>query len=75
MAKALSGTVKEVLGLIYHISFEDFVIKGMYIRISKTWNVVHRLGTAQSVGCTVDGNHPHNVIEKVDSGEYSVPAS
>lgn len=45
MAKALSGTVKEVLG------------------------------TAQSVGCTVDGLHPHDVIEKVDSGEFSVPAS
>lgn len=31
------------------------------------------LGTAQSVGCKVDGQHPHDIIEKVDSGEYAVP--
>jgi len=31
------------------------------------------LGTAQSVGCKVDGQHPHDIIAKVDSGEYSVP--
>jgi len=31
------------------------------------------LGTAQSVGCKVDGQHPHDIIAKVDSGEYNVP--
>jgi len=31
------------------------------------------LGTAQSVGCKVDVQHPHDIIAKVDSGEYSVP--
>jgi large subunit ribosomal protein L12e len=31
------------------------------------------LGTAQSVGCKVDGLNPHDIIVKVDSGEYSVP--
>lgn len=31
------------------------------------------LGTAQSVGCKVDGVNPHVIIEKVDSGEYQVP--
>jgi len=31
------------------------------------------LGTAQSVGCKVDGSHPHDIIVKVDSGEYTVP--
>ena len=30
-------------------------------------------GTAQSVGCTIDGMHPHDAIEKVDAGEYEVP--
>ena len=43
MAKALSGTVKEVLG------------------------------TCQSVGCTVDGSHPHDIIDKVNSGEIEIP--
>jgi large subunit ribosomal protein L12e len=31
------------------------------------------LGTAQSVGCKVDGQHPHDIIKKVDNGEYAVP--
>jgi hypothetical protein len=31
------------------------------------------LGTAQSVGCKVDGLNPHDIIEKVNSGEYNVP--
>lgn len=43
IAKALEGTVKEVLG------------------------------TAQSVGCTVDGQNPHDVIEKIQKGEIVVP--
>ena len=43
MAKALSGTVKEVLG------------------------------TCQSVGCTVDGSHPHDIIDKINSGEIEIP--
>jgi len=31
------------------------------------------LGTAQSVGCTVDGKHPHDIIEGIDNGEISIP--
>lgn len=31
------------------------------------------LGTAQSVGCTVDGKNPHDVIEAIDAGEIVVP--
>jgi len=31
------------------------------------------LGTCQSVGCTVDGSHPHDVIDKVNSGEVEIP--
>ncbi|XP_078604094.1 large ribosomal subunit protein uL11-like [Branchiostoma floridae x Branchiostoma japonicum] len=31
------------------------------------------LGTAQSVGCTVDGMPPHDVIDKINEGEYEVP--
>ncbi|EIW65741.1 60S ribosomal protein L12 [Tremella mesenterica] len=32
------------------------------------------LGTAQSVGCTVDGRPPHDIIEAIDAGEIDVPA-
>ena len=43
MARALSGTVKEILG------------------------------TCHSVGCTIDGEHPHDVIENISSGKQEIP--
>ena len=45
LAKAFSGTVKEILG------------------------------TAQSVGCTIDGKDPHSVIEEINGGEIECPVS
>ncbi|XP_066935225.1 large ribosomal subunit protein uL11-like [Clytia hemisphaerica] len=31
------------------------------------------LGTAQSVGCTIDGDDPHSIIEKINDGEIECP--
>ena len=31
------------------------------------------LGTAQSVGCTIDGRPPHDVIDAISAGEIDVP--
>ena len=31
------------------------------------------LGTAQSVGCTVDGQPPHDIIDAINNGEIEVP--
>nr|ACV72068.1 ribosomal-like protein [Phragmatopoma lapidosa] len=31
------------------------------------------LGTAQSVGCTVEGSHPHDIIEQINDGEVEIP--
>jgi len=31
------------------------------------------LGSAQSVGCTVDGKNPHDIIEAIDDGAVVVP--
>ena len=31
------------------------------------------LGTCQSVGCTVEGQHPHEIIDKVNAGELEIP--
>ena len=33
------------------------------------------LGTAQSVGCNVDGRHPHHIIDGINSGTVECPAS
>ncbi|KAG7242698.1 hypothetical protein INR49_020071 [Caranx melampygus] len=32
------------------------------------------LGTAQSVGCTIDGRHPHDVIDDINSGKIECPS-
>lgn len=32
------------------------------------------LGTAQSVGCTVDGRLPHDVIDDINSGKQECPS-
>jgi len=31
------------------------------------------LGTAQSVGCTIDGQPPHDIIYQINSGDIEVP--
>ena len=33
------------------------------------------LGTAQSVGCNVDGRHPHDIIDDISSGAVECPDS
>ncbi|KAL7980916.1 hypothetical protein Chor_002070 [Crotalus horridus] len=33
------------------------------------------LGTAQSVGCSIDGRHPHDVIDDINSGAVECPAN
>jgi large subunit ribosomal protein L12e len=31
------------------------------------------LGTAHSVGCTIDGKPPHDVIDEVNDGSVEIP--
>ena len=31
------------------------------------------LGTCQSIGCTVDKQHPHDKIDEVNSGDITIP--
>lgn len=31
------------------------------------------LGTCQSVGCTVDGQPPHDIIDKINDNEIEIP--
>lgn len=31
------------------------------------------LGTCQSVGCTVDGQPPHDIIDGINEGEVEIP--
>jgi hypothetical protein len=60
-----------------NISFDDVynIAKTMRVRSmarTMTGTVKEILGTAHSVGCTVDGKNPHDVIEEIDAGERTV---
>jgi hypothetical protein len=35
--------------------------------------MVLNLGTAQSVGVTVDNLHPHEIVDKIRAGEVVIP--
>jgi len=35
--------------------------------------VLEMLGTAQSVGCTVEGEDPHDIIDQIKEGDITVP--
>ena len=39
-----------------------------------TGTIKEILGTAQSVGCNVDGRHPHDIIDDINSGAVECPA-
>ncbi|KAL5007033.1 hypothetical protein ScPMuIL_015839 [Solemya velum] len=61
-----------------NITFDDIVNIARQMRersMSKylSGTVKEILGTAQSVGCTIDRMAPHDVIDKVNSGEIEVP--
>ena len=61
VARKLEGTVKEILG-------------GFYSIICVSTNIIPLpSGTAQSVGCTVDGQHPHDITDAIRAGEMTIP--
>ena len=35
--------------------------------------ILEILGTAQSVGCTVEGEDPHDIIDQIKDGDLEVP--
>jgi large subunit ribosomal protein L12e len=61
-----------------NLSIEDIIAVARVMRprsMAKTLagTVKEVLGTCQSVGCTVEGSHPHEVIDKVNSGDIEIP--
>ncbi len=64
LAKTFDGTVKEILGQYFSIeSFLFFVYCILFFFP----------GTAQSVGCKVEGSHPHDIINQINDGRVDVP--
>ena len=35
--------------------------------------ILEILGTAQSVGCTVEGEDPHDLIDQIKDGDFATP--
>ena len=60
LAKTFDGTVKEILG---KYEFFFFLIL-LFVFI---------VGTAQSVGCKVEGLPAHDVINQINNGQVDVP--
>ena len=60
LAKTFDGTVKEILGKFLLIVEVCLIILCF-------------IGTAQSVGCKVDGSHPHDIINQINNGQVDVP--
>lgn len=63
-----------------NISFDDILEVARIMRPRSmarelSGTVKEILGTARSVGCTVDGEAPQTIIERVDKGEIAVPAA
>ncbi len=63
LAKTFDGTVKEILGRIFCF---QYLLKYFFF-------VDVFLGTAQSVGCKVEGSHPHDIINQINNGQVDVP--
>ena len=45
----------------------------IFIKQSPFTSMLICLGTAQSVGCKVEGSHPHDVINQINNGQIDVP--
>ncbi|KAM0729799.1 Large ribosomal subunit protein uL11 [Formica fusca] len=61
-----------------NLSFDDIVSIARSMRsrsMSRTLSgtVKEILGTCQSVGCTVEGRPPHDLIDDINAGELEVP--
>ncbi|CAG2209135.1 large ribosomal subunit protein uL11-like isoform X1 [Mytilus galloprovincialis] len=61
-----------------NITFEEVIKIARQMRprsMSRTLagTVKEVLGTAQSVGCTIDKSAPHDLIDKINDGELEVP--
>merc|ERR1739842_285429 len=62
-----------------NISMDDVIAAAKVMRprsMAREFSGVMKeiLGTAQSVGCTVDGMAPHDVIDQINDGELDCPA-
>lgn len=61
-----------------NLTFDEIVSIGKIMRARSQarkleGTVLEVLGTSQSVGCTVEGSRPHDIIDKIKAGAIVVP--
>lgn len=49
-------------------------VKALMSFLLTTGTIKEILGTAQSVGCSIDGRHPHDIIDDINNGVIECPA-
>jgi hypothetical protein len=54
---------------VMHILYAGF----FFLLEQESILILIQLFCVQSVGCTVEGKHPHDVIEQINNGELEVP--
>ncbi|ESO03410.1 hypothetical protein HELRODRAFT_157124 [Helobdella robusta] len=59
-------TIEEIIGIAR-------IMKARSMAKNLAGTVKEVLGTCQSVGCTVEGSHPHDIIDKINSGDIDIP--
>uniref|UniRef100_A0A8C9M581 Large ribosomal subunit protein uL11 n=1 Tax=Panthera tigris altaica TaxID=74533 RepID=A0A8C9M581_PANTA len=57
-----------------YITFDEIVNIHRSLARELSGTIKEILGTAQSVGCSVDGRHPHDIIDDLNSGSAECPA-
>ena len=78
------STQKHILMLIILVQHNGNITMDDVISIARTMRprsgardlsgtIREILGTAQSVGCTVDGGDPHDIIDEIRDGDREVP--
>lgn len=61
-----------IIYLFVFIQHQSLSLLFFFPPFPTTGTVKEILGTAQSVGCTIDGKHPHDLIEEINSGEREI---
>lgn len=61
-----------------NLTFDEIVAIGKTMRARSQarklqGTILEVLGTSQSVGCTVEGCRPHDIIDKIKAGQIAVP--
>lgn len=74
MSRKLEGTAKEILGTCQVNLVFVFTSHQLKNKIVTTIKIeLYLFYILQSVGCTVEGKPPHDVIELINAGELKVP--